>query len=97
METDLLSNIYWSFVGSVIVLVEFYKRLIRPSAAVWIQNIHPSFITLAIALVLSIVRFYLKKDTDYELLIVSLGMAVLGYDLLIKHIVDNLLLKGRPQ
>ena len=75
------------YIIAVIVFVEVIKAFVKPS-------IHPKWVTLIVAIVCAVVQIWLDPAahiTSWWKLLISLGIAVVGYDYLIKPIKDKVL------
>lgn len=89
MEITLLNYIYPEFVLAVVVITELLKKYF---------TYHPKWTTLIIASVCAAIDITVRLTNDLELnywfLLISFGIAVLGYDYLIKPIKDRMGVKN---
>lgn len=83
---NVLEYVYLDFILAVIVVVEMYKAFLPAR----FQRIHPKWVTLFIAIIFAVIRYFVRTDNNVEWLIISLGIAVLGYDYIIKPFKDKI-------
>lgn len=92
-DFDLSKYIYWEYSLAVLFMSEMMKMLLANVKAKWVRAIvfdNPKWMTLIIALLLGIGDWALidRGQPNYYQLLISFGLAVLGYDYGLKLIKD---------
>ena len=79
----LLEYTYPGYIIGVVVIVELIKHFFTP-------KLHPKWITLLVAIAGAVVELLIHRyELDAWKLIISLGIAILGYDYIYKPIKDK--------
>lgn len=83
MDMILINYTYPEFIAAVIIMVELIKYLANP-------KLHPKWITLVVAIMCAVIELAVRgHGVNVWFLVISLGVAVLGYDYIIKPIKDK--------
>jgi divalent metal cation (Fe/Co/Zn/Cd) transporter len=83
MEIVLLEYTYPAYIIGVVVIVELIKHFFNPV-------LHPKWVTLLVAVGGAIIELVIHRyELDWWKLIISLGIAILGYDYIYKPIKDK--------
>ena len=85
---DILNHIYIEYTLAVIVITEVIKRALAEG------NLQPKWITAAVAVVLGVVGVIIKIQVQHEAIdfwrmLTSFGVSIIGYDYLLKPILDR--------
>ena len=92
-DLDLSKYIYWEYSLAVLLFSELVKMLLKNVQLKWIQEIvvvNPKWLTLIVAVILGVGDwvFIDRGEPNYYQLIISFGLAVLGYDYGLKLVKD---------
>jgi hypothetical protein len=92
-DQDLVKYIYWEYTVAVLFFTEVFKLLFKDTSNNFLKRIavdNPKWLTLILAVVIGIGDwvFIDRGEPNYYQLLISFGLAVLGYDYGLKIFKD---------
>lgn len=92
-DFDLWKYVYWEYSIAVLFFTEMFKMLLKDLPNIWVQRvvvINPKWLTLIIAVILGIGDwiFIDRGAPNYYQILISFGLAVIGYDYGLKLFKD---------
>lgn len=89
-DFELVKYIYWEYTIAVMFLTEGVMQLIKNTRLQWIVTAHPKWITLIVAVLCAVGDwiFIDRGEPNYYQILISFGLAVIGYDYGLKLLKD---------
>jgi hypothetical protein len=94
-DFDLAKYIYWEYSLAVLILTEVFRALIKGINTKFVRFIvseHPKWLSLFVAIVLAVLDWIVfSSGQAFHLwqFVMSFGVAVLGYDYVVKLVKDQ--------
>jgi hypothetical protein len=94
-DFDLAKYIYWEYSLAVLILTEVFRALIKGIDTKFVRFItaeHPKWLSLFVAIVLAFLDWIVfSSGQTFHLwqFVISFGVAVLGYDYVVKLVKDQ--------